>query len=273
MLRKYVQSSSRAIPDEELRIKTPAVFSHQPQPGVSERYGFVPTIDVVNGLRKEGWFPVTANQTRVRDTSEALFARHMLRFRRLDDPIHVGDSLAELVLTNSHDRSTCYSLDIGLFRCLCENGLIVSTNDFGSLKVRHGRNIVGEVIDASYEVIDNIPRLTQRVDTFTEVALEDQEQRAFAEAAMMTRWGDAWQVKCSVTVDALLEPRRFGDANPNLWSTYNRVQENLLRGGLHGRSKSGKLVSTRAIKGVTENMRLNKALWALTERMAELKAA
>jgi hypothetical protein len=47
------------------------------------------------------------------------------------------------------------------------------------------------------------------------------------------------------------------------------VQEHLLRGGDRGRSASCRRATTRPVKSVAEDLRLNRALWTLTEKLAE----
>lgn len=64
--------------------------------------------------------------------------------------------------------------------------------------------------------------------------------------------------------------RRFEDRDPSLWTTFNVVQENLIRGGLKGVGSTGRNMTTRAVASVHENVKLNKALWNLTQKMAEL---
>jgi hypothetical protein len=64
-----------------------------------------------------------------------------------------------------------------------------------------------------------------------------------------------------------------------LWTTFNRVQENVIRGGLsarapatieNGRRVRGRRVTTREVTGIDQDVKLNKSLWILGERMAEL---
>ena len=45
----------------------------------------------------------------------------------------------------------------------------------------------------------------------------------------------------------------------------------MIRGGVRGRSATGRRVSTREVGGVSENVKLNKALWTLADSMAALK--
>ena len=71
-----------------------------------------------------------------------------------------------------------------------------------------------------------------------------------------------------------IERMRPGD---DLWRVFNRVQENAIRGGLTawGRDAQNRprRVTSREVTGIDGDVRLNRALWTLTERMAELKRA
>jgi len=46
-----------------------------------------------------------------------------------------------------------------------------------------------------------------------------------------------------------------------------------LRGGDRGRAATGRRTTTRPVKSVGEDLRLNRALWTLTERLAGLPQA
>ena len=63
-------------------------------------------------------------------------------------------------------------------------------------------------------------------------------------------------------------PRTFhlqpeADARADVWTTYNVVQENLMRGGLSGRSTTGRNTRTRTIEAIREDVRINNCLWQL----------
>jgi Domain of unknown function (DUF932) len=67
----------------------------------------------------------------------------------------------------------------------------------------------------------------------------------------------------------LLDPRRLGDGAKDLWTTLNTVQENLIRGGQRDYSRrrpDGRwMPESRGIKGIDEDLKLNKALWQMAE--------
>lgn len=263
---------NNALSHAQIQRIAPSVFATEPHERVTDRYGFVPTINLVEAIENEGWFPVVARQSVVRDESRRGFQRHLLRFRQ-ENPTEVGDSVTELVLLNSHDGSSSFQLDLGLFRLVCSNGMVTPISDAGGMRLRHGKDVVHSVIEGVYDLVDETPKLAERFDQFNNVTLDRREQDLYARTALSLRYGEDWQDKSPVQPHALLGTRRTTDQGDSLWLTMNRVQENLVRGGLQGRSSSGRRIRTRAIKSVHEDVRLNRALWRMTEEFAALKAA
>ena len=240
-----------------------AVFAASPGPNVSSRYGFVSTREVLQGLEHSGFQVVKAVQHRVREGFIAEHARHVLRLRHESARLELGEYVPEVVILNSHDGSSAYQISVGLFRLVCLNGLVVG-NPWGSVRVRHTKHQVEAVVDASLELIAAAPRARETVAALQAVQLEPVERAAFAEAASALRWDTP---TLPVAPERLLEARRREDAGVDLWTTYNTIQENLIAGGV--RSKIGR--KTRGISAPAEDVRLNKSLWLLAERMAQLK--
>lgn len=92
----------------------------------------------------------------------------------------------------------------------------------------------------------------------------------------MIRFGDAeGNVETPIQADALLLPRRSEDRSTDLWTTFNVVQENAIRGGLSawGRDANNqrRRYTSREITGIDQDVKVNRALWLLGERMAQLK--
>jgi hypothetical protein len=73
-----------------------------------------------------------------------------------------------------------------------------------------------------------------------------------------------------VDAETLLKARRTEDEGTDLWTTMNRVQENLVQGGLSDfhRDRRGRVRSVRALRGIDSKVSLNKGLWGLAERLA-----
>ena len=73
-----------AISDDELRRFAPSVFASQPIEGVSERYSFLPTSSILNGMRENGWVPVRAQEQGIRTEARRGFQKHVVRFARVE---------------------------------------------------------------------------------------------------------------------------------------------------------------------------------------------
>jgi hypothetical protein len=273
---------NHAMSNAELQRVAPSIFATEPWSGVSAKYGFIPTIGIVDALRAEGFEPVHASQSTTRVEGKADFTKHMIRFQRTADIVErprvvngnahyfyeshgeVAPYIPQVVMTNAHDLTGAFVLDAGLFRLLCSNGLMVSSGSFGSVRRRHSGN-VGDVIDGVFSIVKEFPQVLGQVEQWQKIALTAHQQAAYATAAAELRWGD------NVPVDPvkLLTVRRSGDNKNDVFTTFNRVQEAIVKGGVRGRGQTGRRLTTRAIKGVTEDVRLNKALWRLTEELAK----
>ncbi|WP_122233569.1 DUF932 domain-containing protein, partial [Pseudomonas syringae] len=102
--------------------------------------------------------------------------------------------------------------------------------------------------------------------------LDQDEQEAFALAALAYRYDPA-EGPAPVTPSQLLMPRRREDRSSDLWTTFNRVQENTIKGGLTGRNKQGRRTTTRAVNRIDQDVKLNRALWVLAQAMGEHRKA
>jgi Domain of unknown function (DUF932) len=261
--------------DETLRRMVPSAFAVRPFHGMSDRYAFVPTSKVIAALRSEGFEPIQATQSCARTEGKQNFTKHMIKFTRTDAKqiTKVGDSIAQVCLVNSHDGSSVYSLLAGLWRLACSNGLLVSEGNYNSVSVRHSGDIVGEIIDGSYKVIESATQAGERAAEWKAITLDKNEALTFADAALKLRWDGSDDHTAPITADRLLVPRRNEDTGQDLWTAFNRVQESLVKGGNRGRTAKGRRHTTRPVQAIGDNVKLNRALWTLTEQMAKLKQA
>ena len=258
-----------AISDEEIRSLAPSVFASQPIEGVSERYSFLPTSSILRGMQETGWVPVRAIEQRIRTEARRGFQKHVIRFARAEH-LQIWEKnqvRPEVVLVNSHDKSSAYQLHCGLFRLVCTNGLIVSDGTFQRISIKHFGFNPDSIIQASLDLLNAVPDIMNKVQVFQDRILTDEERLAFATGAATHRWEDV--AKAPVSPALLLNPRRYGDGAKDLWTTLNCVQENIIRGGQRDtsglRQDGSRMPKTRAIKGIDEDMKLNKALWEMAE--------
>jgi hypothetical protein len=262
------------LSNEQIQTYAPSAFAGQAYQGQSDRYAFVPTSAVIDGMRSAGFLPVNAMQSRCRLADKSLFTKHMIRFRQSDAQLSVvGDSVLETVLVNSHDGTSAYNLSMGMFRLACLNGLMVSEGLVASVHVRHVGNIIEQIVQRSTELLQNAPVIAETVKQWKTIDLSKPEQHILAEEAHGLRFDGESNLAGAISPDKLLTARRYDDNGSDLWSTFNRIQENTIKGGLRGFDAHSNRVRSREVKGIDQNVRLNRALWSLAEKMAQLKAA
>ena len=253
---------------DQLRHCAPSIFATAPYEKMSEKYRFVPTIDVVNELSQNGFLPVKAAQARTRIEGKGDFVRHVIRFRHRElNEAKVGDSIPEIVLLNSHDGSSSYKIMMVMFRLICSNGMVVASGMIDEIAARHSgkQGIVQEVIDGSFRVIENAPKVMKQVQDWQSKTLTDRQQVAYANAALELR-----DSTLKIDPAEILAPHRGADDGNDVWRTFNRVQENMIRGGMSGMSEVGIRRTTRAVKSCAADVKLNRALWRLTEELAKV---
>ena len=181
--------------------------------------------------------------------------------RRRFETVQLRDSVSEIVFLNSQDGTSAYQLRLGLFRVVSTNGLIVSRGAFPAYCVAHRGNVVDDVITGALEMSERFETLATRVERMESRVMARGEQLKFAGQALALRYPDpATQGMMPVQV---LTSRRSQDLGDDLWSVLNKVQENLIGGGLYRRSAVGRMMRTRRITSIREDVRLNGRLWDL----------
>jgi len=263
--------SDRPLTMAEIKEVAPSEFATAPHSSRSERYGFVPTSKVVEALLDVGYGVFDVRQSVTRNQDKRPFTQHMLRLRPQELIKSQGDT-PELIMINSHDGSSAYNLMAGFFRFVCSNGLVAG--DFsGMQRVGHTGNVIERVIEGADIIRAQLEEVAKRVFEYKGLKLSPNEIRAFAQAALMVRYpvDDQGNVIAPITSDALLDVRREEDEQTDLWTVFNRIQENLLVGGLPGRASTGRGIRTRGITALRKNVVINQKLWTLADSIVEKK--
>lgn len=258
---------------DTLRCKAPSIFTQDAAEHTSDKYQHISTISVVEGLMKEGFLPTWAGQSDSRSAERKAYTKHMIRFRHRDVKPSFSSLFPELVLVNSHDGLSSYRLNAGIFRVVCSNGLIAG-HSYDEIRIRHQGDVVGNVIEGTYKIIENTQAMIESAHEMLSINLDTQEKQFFAEAAHEIRFDDS-AIGETIMADKLLKPRRHEEVNAkDLFTVFNIVQENVMKGGQRGYSRHGysvRKVRTREVKSIDQNIKLNKALWTLAEKMMTLK--
>lgn len=267
------------LTEDQMCSAAPSIFAAGKHASRSERYTYIPTIDVLRGLRKEGFEPFMVAQGASRVEGKAEFTKHMIRMRHHRDnsgQVRTRLEANEIILINSHDGASSYQMLAGMFRFVCCNGLVVG-DVVDDIRIPHKGNIQGEVIEGAFRVLDEFEAVNEHTEAMKALQLQPPEEIAFATAALALRFGargveeTGGHRPAPVTAEQLIEARRPEDIGHSLWATFQRVQENVIRGGQPGRSAQGRRLQTRPVASIDRGVNLNRALWMLAEEMRKLK--
>lgn len=263
------------LSEDELRTKAPFVFAKNPtNPNVSNKYIQATTIDVVRDMAKLGWYPVEAKQCRPTKKSSGIRSFHMVAFQNPDVKIMKNgevDAYPRIILTNSHDGFSSFKFMVGCFRLVCSNGLVIATEKFADIAIRHINYTFDELKKVVNEAVKAVPEQVEIMNRMRQVSLKKEEKEALAMAAIKIRKGlkeDAIYHAKQEDIDGILKPKREEDAGDDLWSIYNVLQEKIIKGEFSLDNGAGKVRKQRSITSVKKDIELNTQLFAAANAYA-----
>jgi len=268
--------NARALTEDEMRKAAPSIFTIDAHESRSARFSPIPTIEILRALAFEQFFPVGVQQIASRLPGHENHSKHLIRMRRFDDKIYnVNDNVFEILLKNANDGTSIYDLMGGMFRIRCLNSLVVQDATVDQVKVRHSGDALWNVIEGTYRVLESAERVLEAPVKWGAIPLDEPERIAFAAKAHALRFGEGEKMAPmagSVSSLQLLDHQRDGDKGHDLWTVFNVVQENAVKGGLEGlgtdRLGRERVYRTRPVKGIDQTVGLNRALWKLADETA-----
>lgn len=263
-----------ALSERDLRQIAPSIFTVEKREGLSDRYQFIPTYELVQEMIAQGWQPMKVQEQRVNSNNlnRQGYQKHLIRFRNLDvNGLQVNDTFIDMLLQNSHDGLSSFIFNKGLFRKTCMNGMVVEDQNLEHMKIKHNSYQASQVVDIIGRVVNDAPRLIDSIHNMQDINLTPDDRNVFALAAKSLRFDE----NADIRPEHIARPRRTQDQRSDLWTTYNVVQENLIRGGIpvyttddHNRRQ---IRHSREVNGIDADMKINKGLWILSEYFAQQK--
>ena len=261
----------KPLNNQELREIAPSLFTEQPYYEVSDKYHFIPTIEVVEQLRDLNWYPVSVGEAGVRDIDKDGFQQHYVRFQNFTDLINPSGNVVELLLFNSHDRSKSFTISAGIYRYVCSNGLVIADSVFDSYKIKHLGERENDVSNAVAKITQVKSKLLSKVAKFEAIKLNQDEKQAFLQSALPLRFSEHLELD---NPNELLEPLRTEDMKDDLYTTLNILQEQFLSKSskIKGYNKdTGRRFTAKGVTSISKDVEINKGLWDIAERIASIK--
>lgn len=245
----------------EIRQLASSIFTTQGAPGTSEKYAHISTEKIIDDMQLLGWGVVDAKQVKARKGEG--YQKHLVVFRNNDIQITAEDGdnvFPQILLTNSHDGKNAFTFTAGLFRMVCENGLVVSSREFENMKIRHYGYSFEELQETIKAMVEKLPLTVESLNKFRQVELSQEQALDFAKKALEVRLGDLDNIQ--IDYQDLLTPTRSEDRGNDLWSVYNVIQEKVIH-GMFNYKYGVKSRKARKIKNFKQDLVINERLYDL----------
>jgi hypothetical protein len=223
---------------------------------------YIETADVVNDLQKEGWKIGGVCENRNKKTKQISDNYVKLYHPDLTMKNNQGQTecLSNVYLTNSTTGNTALQVDYGLFRLVCSNGAITGVReDVGSIP--HTEKGIGKYPT----IINNVNEIAKSAlsyfNSFKNKVLTSKQIKKLATDALRLRFNKAQNINSQ----QLLNVHREEDKGDDLWTVFNRIQENLTKSNMMVDANGRLLTGTTSVK---QDIAVNQKLYNLVEAYA-----
>lgn len=266
---------------EAVRELAPAAFSGNKANHLTDNYEVITTSSAIPILADHGFFPVGASSRKGRTEERKGLNAHIIKFARETD-INSDHDHGQIILMNSNDGSASLRLYAGFWRFACANGLVCGEGF--SNRYRHTKAVGKSFEGLVNQAAEQLPALESHIGSMRGKLMSKANMLDFAYNAAKLRWeafpeddqpeGQKIENGAYFNKDmlpAMIKPRRNGDGANNMWLTFNRMQETLLRGGVDIYSVSDKtqgqpvLRRARPVTGAVQSVQINRNLWDLAD--------
>jgi len=242
----------------------------------TEKYNFISTENILDYFSDKGWIVgknnhgkelVTYSKSKVNNG----FQSHLIRLR--NESFNVNDKyIPGIIIINSHDGSRALRLALGVFRFVCENGLIVG-NSLEQYKISH-KGFTYEKLDIALEsLLLQIKKLHLRINDLSKTQLSDVDKEFLARKVMNSRLLEVNNVS-GIDLESSLSSLRSEDNEGDAWTFLNILQEKLIRGGVdyfqqkEVKDEEGNILdrrvitrTTRPVTNINSVVQYNQLVW------------
>ena len=258
---------------EELKEIAPSIFTKKGSDKTSSKYTHIPTDRVIKDLELLGWGVVDAKEVNARQDKG--YQKHLVVFRNPDVSINKKSTnvdgevfedivFPQILVTNSHDGKNSFKFQAGLYRMVCENGLVIADQQFEDYTIRHMGYDFEALQGVIKNMISNLDLTVESMNKMRKIELDENQQFEFAKKLLDIRVEGTDNLYREEQIGDILVPQRKEDFGDDLWSVFNRVQENIVEGNFkyYNAKTLGTERQARPIKNFKQDMDVNKKLFS-----------
>jgi hypothetical protein len=216
---------------------------------IKQKEFYIPTLDVITKLQDEGWQLSGVAEQRGKNRK---ITSNYVQLQHPDFAVQNSkgkdEAFTSITLSNSCNGSRPLQMSLGLFRQVCTNGLIRFDQHAETEKIKHIEVNARDLDRFVISMNGKASQLLTEVNEMKHKGLSLEDMRKLAHEAARLRYNNL----DDINIDDLLIVNRVEDESNDLWTIFNRIQENL----------------THDVKNMSEDIRLNQQLFSLVENFA-----
>ncbi len=271
-----LSNEMRPMTMEQVKAACPYAFAENPtNPAVSGKYIQANTATVISDMEKLGWYPVEAKQCRQKKGSKGIRSFHMVVMESNDVKTSIlgvdgnVEAKVRIIIQNSHDGFNSFRFMVGVYRFVCENGVVVADAQFADFSIRHINYSFEELRGIVARVMEGIPATVSSINKMNSTILTDAQKQEMAVETLKIRKGLSKEDRITVnneTINELLTPIRQEDEGNSLWNVFNVLQEKMIKGTFFAPGKNGKNRKQRPITSIKKDLDYNQRLWEVASQ-------
>jgi hypothetical protein len=215
---------------------------------IKQKEFYIPTLDVVSKLQNEGWKIQGVDEVRAKNRK---IISNYVQMQHPDFAIKNSkgqdEAIASLTISNSCSGNQPLKLDLGAYRQVCSNGLVRFDAAAKSSKIQHTKINARDLDLFIFDLSNKSNKLMKEINAMKDKNMSYDEIKRLAYNAAKLRFNEDDD---KFDIDALLKVNRVEDENNDVWTVFNRIQENL----------------THDVVNKEEDIRINQQLFELVNR-------
>jgi hypothetical protein len=193
---------------------------------IKQKEFYIPTIEVVQKLQKEGWMINGVDEQRNKKTRK--ITNNYVQMTHPDFAVKNSkgkdEAYSSVTISNSCSGDKPLQMSLGAFRMVCSNGLVRFDEHAESEKIKHIEVNYRDLDRFVYSLNNKAQDVIAQLNTWKEKDMTFEQMRELAYNAAKLRFNETDE---NFNPDALLRVNRAEDEGNDVWTVFNRIQENL----------------------------------------------
>ena len=216
---------------------------------IKQKEFYIPTLDVITKLQDEGWKLSGVAEQRGKNRK---ITSNYVQLQHPDFAVQNSkgkdEAFTSITLSNSCNGAKPLQMSLGMFRQVCSNGMVTYDQHAESQNIKHIEINARDLDRFVNSMNSKANKLLTEVNEMKHKGLSIEDMRKLAAEAASLRYSNIEDIN----IDDLFAVNRVEDKSDDLWTVFNRIQENL----------------THDITNMKEDIKLNQQLFALAETVA-----